>query len=94
MQLPDGYAATKYGRRLDTLEPMFLILTRADGRPVASFAAADPTEQVEAAAWRDHRRRTLRLVVGSGTRAWGSRSCMGVPERTALRVLAGGKVRA
>ena len=64
---PPGYGLVGYGRMLDTLAPAFHILERPDRSPVETFSPSDPTDLIERAAWRDHRRRTLRVVRGGKT---------------------------
>ena len=62
--LPPGYALEEYGRGAWTGGPMLLVLIRPDGWPAATFAAGAPADTIEQAAWRDHRRRTLRVIAG------------------------------
>lgn len=61
--LPPGYYLRGYGALLSAPEePFFWIVYGPDGRPVPG--GTHGREDVEAAAWRDHRRRTLRVIRG------------------------------
>lgn len=61
--MPDGYGLYSYDWRPDSGDAT-MRLERADGTLVGAFAASVPTDRIERAAWRDHRRRTLRIIAG------------------------------
>ena len=64
--LPEGYQVSycRYGP-MQPFEPLLLTLSRSDDSVVDDFVLGDLKETmrtIEAAAWRDHRGRTLRAV--------------------------------